>query len=77
MLQTKITGFRRRGLEWDRFEEIHVQHGFAWCEVRNNLQKTGFRIAATWSGLRTLTPVEKTSPRIWVAAQKPPAQEAR
>ncbi|NLS78752.1 MAG: class I SAM-dependent methyltransferase [Chloroflexi bacterium] len=74
MAQTKITLFRRKGLDWDRVEELHIQHGFAWYEIRNALQKAGFRIVGNWGSLRDMSPVEKNSPRIWVAAQKPPAQ---
>ncbi len=76
MLQTKITGFRRREQVWERFEETHIQHGFYWHEVRNSLTQSGFRITGPWNSLKNMTPMDKTSPRIWVAAQKPPAQPA-
>ena len=76
MAQTKISAFRRRGLDWERIEETHIQHGFYWYEIRNALQKAGFRIAASWGNIKNMSPAEKNSPRIWVAAQKPPAQQS-
>jgi SAM-dependent methyltransferase len=68
-----ITGFKRQGDVWERFDEIHQEKAYSLDQVQNCLISAGFLIADTYGNLEALTPPTIKSMRVWFVAHKPPA----
>jgi ubiquinone/menaquinone biosynthesis C-methylase UbiE len=65
-----ITWFVKSGDMWEKFEEKHVERGFSITEIETCLQYAGFHMVDKVSSLNPITPLTKTSGRVWFLAHK-------
>jgi len=67
----EITIFKQQGELWERIRETHQERGYPVADLVFLLAEAGFEVVSMYGSLGKHTPLQTTSPRVYITAKKP------
>lgn len=70
VLSFTITGFKKVGEQWERFDEQHEERGYTFAEIAECIDDAGFEQLARWGDVDEKTEPTRDTGRVWYVLQK-------